>query len=173
MDLTPSQRKTLEQHRALRQGTLKQYQLALSAVPRILMLAVVAGAAFMFGSAWLGIFIAGMATGFLLRQASLWWTASRAMPVLLEVNVGGEWSKSGLQPEDAGALLEQVRTLPHLEPRGLMCIPPFVEADEARPYFRQLRELGETLARDSGLGDDFGEYIILRRAGHSPARTAR
>jgi pyridoxal phosphate enzyme (YggS family) len=86
--------------------------------------------------------------------------ASLSVPVLLEVNVGGEWSKSGLAAEGAAELLAQVRELPHLEPRGLMCIPPFVEPDEARPYFEQLRTLGEALARDSGLGADFGELSM-------------
>ena len=86
--------------------------------------------------------------------------AEITVPLLLEVNVGGEWSKSGLQPEGAGELLEQVRSLPHLRPRGLMCIPPFVEAEQARPYFSQLRELRQQLAADSGLGAEFGDLSM-------------
>jgi len=82
------------------------------------------------------------------------------VPVLLEVNVGGELSKSGLQAEGAGELLEQVRALPHITPRGLMCIPPFAEVEETRPHFVRLRQLGESLARDSGLGEEFGELSM-------------
>ncbi len=62
--------------------------------------------------------------------------------VYLEVNLGGEASKSGLPPEGVGALLERVQSLPQLHPLGLMCLPPFSEdAEASRPYFRRLREL--------------------------------
>ena len=63
--------------------------------------------------------------------------------VLLEVNVGRERQKAGVVPEDAVALLEQVRALPSLSCEGLMCIPP-AEGDP-RGHFRSLRELGGTL----------------------------
>ena len=71
--------------------------------------------------------------------------------VLLEVRVEQEESKSGVKPEEVAALAEGVTGLPHLELAGLMCIPPFVEnADEARPYFRRLRELRDALVRRIG-----------------------
>ncbi len=63
--------------------------------------------------------------------------------VLLEVNVGREPQKAGVLPEDAPALLDQVRALPSLQCDGLMCIPP-AEGDP-RPHFRALRELAEQL----------------------------
>ncbi len=67
--------------------------------------------------------------------------------VCLQVNLAGEVQKSGVAPADVGALAEHVRTLPSLELRGLMAVPP---ADEdPRPYFRALREL----ARRYGLPD--------------------
>jgi len=61
--------------------------------------------------------------------------------VLLEVNVGREPQKAGVLPEDAPALLEQIRGLVQVE--GLMCIPP-AEGDPRR-HFRALRELAEKL----------------------------
>ncbi|MCR4672839.1 MAG: YggS family pyridoxal phosphate-dependent enzyme [Lachnospiraceae bacterium] len=62
--------------------------------------------------------------------------------VLLEVNVGGEESKSGVRPEDAASLAEAVSVLPRLHIRGLMTVPPVCEdPEEARPYFRKLRQL--------------------------------
>jgi pyridoxal phosphate enzyme (YggS family) len=71
--------------------------------------------------------------------------------VLLEVRVGDEESKSGVEAEEAAMLAEKVATLPHLELRGLMCIPPFLEdAEKARPYFRRLRELRDSLAQRIG-----------------------
>lgn len=46
------------------------------------------------------------------------------MPVLLEVNIGGEASKSGADPEGLPALLKAASALPHITVRGLMTIPP-------------------------------------------------
>jgi pyridoxal phosphate enzyme (YggS family) len=63
--------------------------------------------------------------------------------VLLEVNVGREPQKAGVLPEEAPALLEQVRALPGLRCEGLMCIPPLEQ--DPRPHFRALRELAARL----------------------------
>ena len=65
--------------------------------------------------------------------------AGIVQPVLLEVNVGREPQKAGVLPEDAPALLAQVRALPALRCDGLRCIPP--AAGDPRPRFRTLREL--------------------------------
>ena len=68
--------------------------------------------------------------------------AARRMPVLIEVNVAGEASKFGYQPERLLAELKQLNALPRLEIRGLMTVPPWSpEAEESRPHFRRLREL--------------------------------
>jgi PLP dependent protein len=64
------------------------------------------------------------------------------LEVYLEVNLGGEATKSGLAPAQLGELLQQVQALPQLKAVGLMCLPPFAESPEAsRPYFQRLREL--------------------------------
>lgn len=66
----------------------------------------------------------------------------RIMPVLIEVNLGGKSDKGGLAPEDLLPFVEKVAALPNLSVRGLMTMPPFfAEAEQSRPYFRQLREL--------------------------------
>jgi pyridoxal phosphate enzyme (YggS family) len=73
----------------------------------------------------------------------------KKLTVLLEVNVGGEVAKSGLDPEspELDAILQAAPSLVNLEIRGLMTVPPYVEDPEgARPYFRQLRELRNRLA---------------------------
>jgi PLP dependent protein len=68
--------------------------------------------------------------------------AARTMPVLLEINVAGEGSKFGYQPEAMLAELKAINALPRLEVHGLMAIPPFSPvAEKSRPYFRKLREL--------------------------------
>lgn len=63
-------------------------------------------------------------------------------PVLLEVNVGGEASKSGVAAEELPALLELAGACPHLQIRGLMTIPPAEKAPgENRNYFCRMYEL--------------------------------
>lgn len=68
------------------------------------------------------------------------------LPVLLEVNLGGEATKSGAREVEVAQLAEQVGQLETLELRGLMVIPPFDEdAERSRPFFRQLRKLAATI----------------------------
>ncbi len=68
------------------------------------------------------------------------------LPVLLEVNLGEELTKSGAREEEVLQLAEGVGLLPTLELRGLMVIPPFFEdAEKSRPFFRRLRELAEMI----------------------------
>ena len=68
--------------------------------------------------------------------------AGARLRVLIEVNLGGEESKSGVNAGDVAKLAEEISRLDSLELRGLMTIPPFLEDPEKiRPYFRQLREL--------------------------------
>ena len=62
--------------------------------------------------------------------------------VMLEVRLGNEASKSGVDPEALPALVDAVRACSHLTLRGLMTMPPWAEdPEESRPYFRQLRHL--------------------------------
>lgn len=77
--------------------------------------------------------------------------AGRTVRVLLEINVSGEASKFGLEPEQALSVLEAANACPRLIVDGLMTMAPFVpDPEKARPYFRQLRELRDRLARDTG-----------------------
>jgi PLP dependent protein len=65
---------------------------------------------------------------------------------LVEVNLGGEESKSGMAGHNVAALLKEAATFANLRIEGLMTVPPFKEnLDEARPYFRALRELKDKL----------------------------
>jgi PLP dependent protein len=73
----------------------------------------------------------------------------RVLPVLIEINVGGEDSKSGmpLDSPELEELLLGVTRLEHLQVCGLMAVPPFAENPEAtRPYFRLLRDLRDQIA---------------------------
>ncbi len=63
------------------------------------------------------------------------------IPALVEVNLSGEESKSGIAPADLPAFLAESRGL-GVDVRGLMTMPPLADdAEGSRPYFRSLREL--------------------------------
>jgi pyridoxal phosphate enzyme (YggS family) len=69
-----------------------------------------------------------------------------SVPALVQVNLAGEETKSGIVPTELGAFLEQTP----VQVRGLSTMPPFADDPEAsRPYFRRLRELAE----EHGLGE--------------------
>jgi hypothetical protein len=88
-----------------------------------------------------------------LRLAERLNTAAAAhgkkLRALIEINIGGEEAKTGLNPDapEFDQLLQAAPRLDHLEIEGFMTIPPFAEnPEEARPYFRKLRELRDATA---------------------------
>lgn len=73
--------------------------------------------------------------------------------VLVEVNLGGEASKTGVAEEGLVPLLREVSGLSRVRVRGLMVVPPLAADPEAsRPYFRRLRELRDSV-NELGLGN--------------------
>ena len=71
----------------------------------------------------------------------------KILPVLIQVNISGEESKSGIDPQGTLQLLERIAGLEHLSVQGLMTMPPwFEDPEDARPYFIALRKLREELA---------------------------
>jgi pyridoxal phosphate enzyme (YggS family) len=69
-------------------------------------------------------------------------TATRKIPVLIEVQVHEEPNKSGVGEAALDGLVRVLMACEKLDLRGLMVIPPyFDEAEEARPYFRKLKAL--------------------------------
>ncbi len=89
--------------------------------------------------------------------------------VLIEVNIGGEESKYGVQPENLKELFEYSMQKENLNILGLMCIPPFSEnKEDSRPYFVRLRQLKEELEKEfnvklphlsMGMSNDFDVAI--------------
>lgn len=66
------------------------------------------------------------------------------LEVLIEVNIGGEVQKSGVEPHAVPELVQAIGELERLKLKGFLCIPPDTPDPEgARPYFRKLRELRE------------------------------
>ena len=93
---------------------------------------------------------------------------NKTLRVLIEVKLSPEDTKHGLAPEDLPTLLRALQPLTHLQPRGLMTVPPFDENPEtARPYFQHLRRLRDehlalcpTLTELSmGMSNDFAVAI--------------
>ena len=84
--------------------------------------------------------------------------AGKRQDVMIEVNVGREPQKAGVDPADVPALAAELRALPALDLTGLMTIPPHGEAEAMRPYFRELRGLRDELGLaqlSMGMTDDF------------------
>ena len=81
----------------------------------------------------------------------------RVMETLLEVNVAGEASKSGIAPNALVSAARAIAALPSLHLEGLMTVAPLVDDPEAvRPVFRQMRALRETLQAEVPVGADGG-----------------
>jgi len=73
----------------------------------------------------------------------------RELPVLIEINIGGEEVKAGVAPDSAELedLLASASRFTDLQICGLMTVPPFTDDPEgARPFFRRLRELRDQIA---------------------------
>jgi pyridoxal phosphate enzyme (YggS family) len=84
--------------------------------------------------------------------------AGKRQDVLIEVNVGGEPQKAGVQPADVAALASELRAMPALHLTGLMTIPPHGEPEAMRLHFRELRTLRDQLGLQQlsmGMTDDF------------------
>jgi pyridoxal phosphate enzyme (YggS family) len=76
----------------------------------------------------------------------------RSLPVCLEVNVSGERSKFGMSPAEVPAVLQAAQKLFRVRVVGVMTIPPVAEdPEEARPFFRALREARDRWQAESGM----------------------
>ncbi len=84
------------------------------------------------------------------------------MKCLIQVNISQEESKHGLDKAEALKFIEEVaQNFSHIQVLGLMGMAPFVEdAEEARPYFRQLKGLFEE-AKNLNLGTGQMKYLSM------------
>ena len=72
----------------------------------------------------------------------------KTMPVLVEINIGREASKTGVLPEEVDDLVRRVSDLQHIRVQGLMTMGPrFGNPEDARPYFQATKEAFDRLAR--------------------------
>ena len=94
----------------------------------------------------------------------------RKIEVLVQVNIGNEDTKSGINPQNLFGFLDEVQQLNSISVKGLMCIPPPCQAEQVRTYFDQTHELAQTAAGrhyegmtfdylSMGMSHDFQEAI--------------
>lgn len=93
--------------------------------------------------------------------------AGRKINVLIEVNIGGEKTKNGIDAAGASELIKNISVLPSLSVTGFMTMPPYCDnPEDARPYFQALRHLREKINNEGidgislkdlsmGMTDDF------------------
>jgi len=85
----------------------------------------------------------------------------RVMPVLIEINSGREPQKSGVLPEEAEELIEEISHFGHLRVRGLMTMGPRTgDPEAARPYFRETKRLFDEL-KGLGIPNVEMEYLSM------------
>jgi pyridoxal phosphate enzyme (YggS family) len=83
------------------------------------------------------------------------------LDVLIQIDLGGEESKTGLEPRGLPELLKTLKTCQRLRLVGLMTLPPFFEnPDCGRPYFKTLRELRNDLQTQGHFSDRPGELSM-------------
>jgi hypothetical protein len=85
----------------------------------------------------------------------------RPVDALVEVNLGGEATKSGFDPAELSFALDELAGRPGLRILGLMTIPPFFDDPTlSRPFFRRLRELAHEYSRRGLPGASFGHLSM-------------
>jgi pyridoxal phosphate enzyme (YggS family) len=83
------------------------------------------------------------------------------LAVLVQVDLGHEETKSGIDESDLTHLVEGIGPLERLELTGLMTLPPFFDdPEQSRPYFRRLRQLRDELAARGAFGNGKGELSM-------------
>lgn len=75
-----------------------------------------------------------------------WGKIGKVCDVLVQVNISGETTKSGMDAENALGMVRDIARLPNIRIKGLMTMPPFFDDPEAaRPYFAELKRLSDLI----------------------------
>jgi pyridoxal phosphate enzyme (YggS family) len=103
----------------------------------------------------------------------------KVQEVLIQVNLSGETTKSGISADGVAPLLEDVAELDHIRIRGLMTMPPFFDDPQrARPFFEELAALRDRLGRNPTANADLvelsmgmtGDFEVAIKAGATLVR---
>ena len=87
--------------------------------------------------------------------------AREELPVLIQVDLAGEETKSGISESELPDLITYLESCERLRLIGLMVLPPFFDDPEAtRPYFVRLCEIRDQLASENAFGDHRGELSM-------------
>jgi PLP dependent protein len=83
------------------------------------------------------------------------------LSVLIQVDLGHEETKTGIEEKALPELIESLGPLRRLELIGLMTLPPYFEnPEDSRPFFRRLRQLRDEFAGRGSFGDNKGELSM-------------
>jgi len=83
------------------------------------------------------------------------------LPVLIQVDLGHEQTKSGIDESELPQLVDTISKFERLQLTGLMTLPPFFdEAERVRPFFRKLRELRDELSSLGAFGKSLGDLSM-------------
>jgi len=86
--------------------------------------------------------------------------AGQRMDILIEVNISGEETKSGIDPAAIIDLVRGISRMEGLRLKGLMTMPPFLEPEQVRPYFTALRRLRDRLRDEAIPGVELEELSM-------------
>jgi hypothetical protein len=70
---------------------------------------------------------------------------NKVMPVLVEVNIGEESNKHGIRLGDVESFVKEISQLKNVDIQGLMCVAPLVSPEEARPYFKKMKQTFDSI----------------------------
>jgi PLP dependent protein len=83
------------------------------------------------------------------------------LPILIQVDLGHEATKSGIDESELTHMVDGLQSLKHLDLIGLMTLPPFFDdTEQSRPFFRRLRELRDELGSRGAFGNRTGELSM-------------
>lgn len=83
------------------------------------------------------------------------------LPVLIQIDLGQEATKSGAAESELPEIIDAIRQSQRLRLTGLMTLPPyFDDPEQARPFFRRLRELRDELRAQGVFGESGGELSM-------------
>lgn len=80
--------------------------------------------------------------------------------VFLQVNIGNEPQKHGFRLDRIKEVIKESRSLQNIRVEGMMCIPPFVPPEQARPYFQKMKALFDEMKQENRGNIDIQELSM-------------
>lgn len=80
--------------------------------------------------------------------------------VFLQINIGEEPQKYGFASDELEQMIPEISSLRNVKVKGLMCIPPFVSPEQARPYFKRMKSLFDKMQHENHDNIDIRELSM-------------